>query len=180
MGKPMGPKCATHIHTRGIPLTCSAKVGYNVGTGLWIWAAMQESTKITHAMLTGVRGKTSAVTTAMYKHFGDNFQHPPQMKMFTLHQLQNININPDDLEQYFKAAQEYHLNGVLRPFYCNWAFLIPPDFLPLRPFINGINFYGIMTSSGASTLLAPQNWTSTSPFFSHPLATDTSARAFLI
>ena len=79
-------------------------------------------------MLTGVGGKTSAVTTAMYKHFGDNFQHPPRMKMFTLQQLENIDVDPDNLEQYFKAAQEYCLNGVPRPFYHNWAFSDPSQF----------------------------------------------------
>ena len=47
-GKPVGLKCATHTHTHGIPLTRSAKAGYNVGMGLRVWVAMQESTKITH------------------------------------------------------------------------------------------------------------------------------------
>ena len=46
-GKPVGLKCATRTHTHGIPLTHSAKVGYKVGTGLRVWVAMQESTKVT-------------------------------------------------------------------------------------------------------------------------------------
>ena len=79
-------------------------------------------------MLAGVGGKTSPVTTAMYKHFGDNFRHPSRTKMFTLQQLQNIDVNPDDFDQYFKAAQEYRLNGVSRPFYRNWAFSDPSQF----------------------------------------------------
>ena len=79
-------------------------------------------------MLVVVGGKTSPVTTAMYKDFGDNFQHPPQTKMFTLQQLQSIDVDPDDLEQYFKAAQKYRLNGVSRPFYRNWAFSDPSHF----------------------------------------------------
>ena len=79
-------------------------------------------------MLAAVGGKTSPVTTAMYKHFGDNFRHPPRTKMFTLQQLQNIDVDPDDLERYFKAAQEYHLNGVSRPFFRNWAFSDPSHF----------------------------------------------------
>ena len=48
--------------------------------------------------------------------------------MFMLQQLQNIDVDPDDLEQYFKAAQEYRLNGVSRPFYCNWDFSDPSHF----------------------------------------------------
>ena len=79
-------------------------------------------------MLAAVGGKTSPVTTAMYKHFGDNFRHPPPTKMFTLQQLQSIDVDPDDFEQYFKAAQKYRLNGVSRPFYRNWAFSDPSHF----------------------------------------------------
>ncbi|KAF9232757.1 hypothetical protein BU15DRAFT_67191 [Melanogaster broomeanus] len=68
-------------------------------------------------MLAGVRGKTSPVMTAMYKQFD-----------FTLDQLQAINADPENLEQYFKAAQFYHLNGVNRPFWRDWPLSDPSKF----------------------------------------------------
>ena len=58
--------------------------------------------------------------------------------------------------------------------------LILPIFSTPRCFTIGISLCGIMISSGASTFLVLQNWTSTFPFSSHPLASDTLAKAFPI
>ena len=38
-----------------------------------------------------------------------------------MQQLQNINVDPDDFEEYFKAAQKYCLNGVAKLFFRNWS-----------------------------------------------------------
>lgn len=57
-------------------------------------------------VLAGIGGKTSPVTTAMYKQFGNPTQHPPRTKKCTLEQLCQITVDPDDIEQYFAAAQE--------------------------------------------------------------------------
>ena len=85
-------------------------------------------------MLSAVGGKTSPITTAIYNHwFGDSFRHPPRMKEFTLQQLQKIDIDPDDLEGYFKAAQKHRLNGVAKPFFRNWPLSDPSRFFPPEP-----------------------------------------------
>ncbi|KAI6014890.1 hypothetical protein BKA83DRAFT_4129616 [Pisolithus microcarpus] len=52
-------------------------------------------------MLACVRGKTSPVTKAMYKNFGDPFRHSPWTGEETLHQLESIPCDPDDVEAYF-------------------------------------------------------------------------------
>ena len=76
-------------------------------------------------MLAAVAGKMSPVTTAMYKQFGDDFRHPPRTKRFTLQQLQDIDVDPDNFEEYFKAAQQHCLNGVAKPFFRNWPLSDP-------------------------------------------------------
>ncbi|KIM52513.1 hypothetical protein SCLCIDRAFT_32581 [Scleroderma citrinum Foug A] len=135
-------------------------------------------------MLVGVGGKTLPVTMAMYKHFSDNFQHPSQTKMFTLQQLQNIEVDPDDLEQYFKAAQEYRLNGVSRLFYHNWVLSDPFNFFNPEVLHHwhkfvwdhdikwSINIIGTTELDFCFSVLHPSSI--------HQSATDTSARAFLI
>ncbi|KAI6018727.1 hypothetical protein BKA83DRAFT_4496207 [Pisolithus microcarpus] len=52
-------------------------------------------------MLACIRGKTSPVTKAMYKDFGDPFCHGPRTGEETLHQLGSIHCDPDDVEAYF-------------------------------------------------------------------------------
>jgi len=66
------------------------------------------------ALLSGVGGKTSSVTMATYKEFGDDFRHEPRTASKTLEQLRVIeeHVDPWDLEAYFKIAQQSRLNGV--------------------------------------------------------------------
>ena len=84
-------------------------------------------------MLAAVAGKMSPITTAMYKQFGDSFRHPPRTKGLTLQQLQDIDVNPNDFEEYFKAAQKYRLNGVAKPFFRDWPLSDPSRFFPPEP-----------------------------------------------
>ena len=84
-------------------------------------------------MLAAVAGKTSPITTAMYKQFGDSFRHLPRTKGLTLQQLQDIDVNPNDFEEYFKAAQKYRLNGVAKPFFRDWPLSDPSRFFPPEP-----------------------------------------------
>src|SRR5271156_1453149 len=60
------------------------------------------------ALLAGVGGKTSSVTTAFYKQFGDDFRHEPRTASKTLEQLRAVeeDVDPWDLEVYFKAASQ--------------------------------------------------------------------------
>jgi hypothetical protein len=87
------------------------------------------------ALLSGVGGKTSSVTMATYKEFGDNFRHEPRTASKTLEQLRAIeeHVDPWDLEAYFKIAQQSRLNGVHRPFWADWPMSDPSVFLTLEP-----------------------------------------------
>jgi hypothetical protein len=87
------------------------------------------------AMLSGVAGKTSSVTMASYKQFGDPFQHEPRTASTTIAQLQSIEskVHPWDLETYFREAQKFRLNGVHRPFWRDWPLAEPSLFLTPEP-----------------------------------------------
>jgi hypothetical protein len=87
------------------------------------------------ALLAGVAGKTSSVTMAMYKHFGDNFRHEPRTASRTLAQLQAIEakVEPWDLESYVKEAKSQRLCGVHRPFWADWSMSDPSVFLTPEP-----------------------------------------------
>lgn len=86
-------------------------------------------------LIAGVSGKTSSVTMAMYKQFGDSFRHEPRTASTTLAQLQEIEetVDPWDLDAYFKAAAERRLNGVHRPFWADWPLSDPSVFLTPEP-----------------------------------------------
>jgi len=84
-------------------------------------------------MLSCVGGKTSPVTTAKYKEFGDNIRHPSRTAEMTLTQLASIEVPPSDLERYFQAAQQFRLNGVDKPFWRDWALADPSIFLTPEP-----------------------------------------------
>ena len=55
-------------------------------------------------MLSGFAGKTSHITMAAYKQFGNPFQHEPQTASTMLAQLDAIeeDINPWDLKNYIQ------------------------------------------------------------------------------
>jgi hypothetical protein len=86
-------------------------------------------------MLAGVGGKTSPVTMAMYKKFGDPFRHEPHTASTTLAQLKAVKAraDPSDLEAYFKEAQKFRLNGVDNPFWRDWLMADPSNFLTPEP-----------------------------------------------
>ena len=68
-------------------------------------------------MLVCIGGKTSPVTMAMYKQFGDSFCHEPRTGLNTIAQLQVVKskVNPSDLHSFLREAQQFHLNGVSEP-----------------------------------------------------------------
>jgi hypothetical protein len=86
-------------------------------------------------MLSVVGGKTSPVTMAMYKQFGDAFQHEPRTKSTTLAQLATVHSrsDPNDIESFFREAQKFRLNGVDKPFWRDWALAEPSRFLTPEP-----------------------------------------------
>jgi Plavaka transposase len=80
--------------------------------------------------LSGIAGKTSHITMATYKEFGDPFQHEPRMASTTLARLHAIEetVSPWDLAQYIKASNAHRLNGVHRPFWRDWPLSEPSTF----------------------------------------------------
>ena len=86
-------------------------------------------------LIAGVAGRNSSVTLATYKQLGDNFRHEPRTASTTLAQLHAVEekADPWDLEAYFKAASQFHLNGVHRPFWVDWAMSDPSIFLMPEP-----------------------------------------------
>ena len=83
------------------------------------------------AMFATVGGKTSPVTMAMYKQFGDPFQHKPRTASTTLAQLSIVKskADPQDIQAFFREAQKFHLNGVYEPFWRDMLFSCPGYFL---------------------------------------------------
>ncbi|KAG0695458.1 hypothetical protein DFH29DRAFT_1005435 [Suillus ampliporus] len=81
-------------------------------------------------MLACIGGKTSPVTMAMYKEFGDAFQHEPQTRSKTLEQLEIICscTHLDDLKEFFCEVQKFCLNGVDKPFWLDWLLAEPSQF----------------------------------------------------
>ena len=86
-------------------------------------------------MLSGVAGKTSPLTLASYKQFGNAFWHPPCTASITLDQLQKIcaAVDPLDLNAYMKEALNFWLNGIDKPFWRDWAGADPSVFLTPEP-----------------------------------------------
>ncbi|KAG1830041.1 hypothetical protein EV424DRAFT_1535453 [Suillus variegatus] len=82
-------------------------------------------------MLAAVGGKTSPVTTAMYKQFGDPFRHQPRTGATTLSQLDiaRSKADPNNIEAFFCEAQKFHLNGMNAPFWLDWLLSDPSHFL---------------------------------------------------
>ena len=86
-------------------------------------------------VLAGVAGKTSHLTTASYKEFGDAFRHSPRTASMTLKQLTAIEkvADPWDLDTYITQAMVYRLNGVHRPFWRDWPLSDPSEFFTPEP-----------------------------------------------
>jgi hypothetical protein len=86
-------------------------------------------------VLSGVAGKTSPITMAAYKQFGDPFQHEFRTASTTLAQLDTIeeHVNPWDLKNYIRQAAAHRLNGVHRPFWRDWPLSDPSKFFMPEP-----------------------------------------------
>ncbi|KAF8425395.1 hypothetical protein L210DRAFT_3421273 [Boletus edulis BED1] len=83
------------------------------------------------AMLACVGGKTSPITMAMFKQFGDPFWHEPRTAATTLVQLSVVKskVDPADLQAFFREAQRFRLNGVSDPFWRNFPLSCPSIFI---------------------------------------------------
>jgi Plavaka transposase len=87
------------------------------------------------ALMACVAGKTSSVTMAYFKQFGDNYQHEPRTASTTLAKLQAVEaiVDPWNLGAYEKEAMKFRLNGVHRPFWRDWPLSDPSVFLTPEP-----------------------------------------------
>ncbi|KAI9567568.1 hypothetical protein HD554DRAFT_2039579 [Boletus coccyginus] len=79
-------------------------------------------------MLAYVHGKTSPVTMATYKEFGDAFQHKQHTCATTLTQLAHIPCDPTEVERYFAQCKEFRLSRVTEPFFRDWPLSNPVKF----------------------------------------------------
>ena len=72
-------------------------------------------------VMAGVMGKTSPVTMASYKQFGDAVRHEPCTELTTLAQLATVRLEADpgehNLAEYVHEAKKFRLNGVDQPFW---------------------------------------------------------------
>lgn len=87
-------------------------------------------------MLAGVAGKTSHLTTASYREFGDAFRHETRTAALTLSQRHIIRGRVDptaDLAAYKQEALKYRLNGVDQLFWRDWPHAEPSIFLTPEP-----------------------------------------------
>jgi hypothetical protein len=81
--------------------------------------------------LTGVAGKTSHLTMASYKEFGDPFRHESRTAASILTSLETLasEFDPSNVAVYTKNARElFRLNGVNLPFWRDWW--LPDGTLP--------------------------------------------------
>src|ERR1700722_4548062 len=79
------------------------------------------------ALYAGVGGKTSSMTMAYGKKFGDEYRHEPRTASSTLAQLAAIEAKADpwDLATYIQEAKSFRLNGVHRLFWRDWPLAEP-------------------------------------------------------
>ena len=86
-------------------------------------------------LISGVARKTSPMTMAFYKQFGDNFWHKPQTALTTIIQLMEIEqrAHPWKFSSYLAEAGKFHLSGVHHPFWHDFPLTDPLTFLMPEP-----------------------------------------------
>jgi Plavaka transposase len=82
-------------------------------------------------LIAGVTKNTSPISTATILEFGDAYPHPPRSGRSTLDMLERLEarVNPWDVASFITAAKGEGLNGVHKPFWCNWHGADPANFL---------------------------------------------------
>ena len=83
------------------------------------------------AVIATVGGKTSHLTLASHKSFGDHFRHPTRLAALTLSQIACLSeeFDPWNLGSYAKESQQrFRLNGVHLPFWRDW--MLPSGAIP--------------------------------------------------
>ncbi|KAI5984558.1 hypothetical protein EDC04DRAFT_3004327 [Pisolithus marmoratus] len=70
---------------------------------------------------------------ASYKNFGNAFWHEHHTGANTPSQLSCIQCDPNNVERYFAQCKQFRLNGVMKPFWQDWALSDPANFLLPEP-----------------------------------------------
>ncbi|KAJ7247831.1 hypothetical protein C8J57DRAFT_1522828 [Mycena rebaudengoi] len=75
-----------------------------------------------------VMGKTSHVTMASHKSFGDSFRHTERTGNHTWDQICYVNsiVDPWDVHEYQKESKKLRLSGVHQPFWRDWSMSTNP------------------------------------------------------
>ncbi|KAK7042241.1 hypothetical protein R3P38DRAFT_2512149 [Favolaschia claudopus] len=88
------------------------------------------------ADLACVMGKTSHLTMASHKTFGDSFRHPERTGASIISQIQSVNAKADpwDIFRYQAESKKLRLSGVHLPFWRDWSLSTEPSkFLTPEP-----------------------------------------------
>ncbi|KAJ7595867.1 hypothetical protein C8J56DRAFT_1042947 [Mycena floridula] len=97
------------------------------------------------SLIACVSGKTSHVTLASHKTFGDSDRQETRSGSTTLAQINEValRINPNNVEAFTKAAKKkYHLNGVDQPYWRDWPLSRDPErFLTPEPLHHWHKFF---------------------------------------
>ncbi|KAJ4493089.1 hypothetical protein C8J55DRAFT_586243, partial [Lentinula edodes] len=126
------------------PLKTAARIGCMMSDPLGqlrvcftpLASAVVDTPEATLIACVGGSAKTSPFTLAMYKDYGDSFRHPPRLSSATLDTIDSIqarNIFPQDLPAYQRASVAVRTNGVVHPFWRDWALAEPFEFLTPEP-----------------------------------------------
>ena len=139
------------------PLKKAAEIGimmsYPLGWNLYCFTplvgAIIDAPEV--LLYAGIGRKTSPITMATYKQFGNPFQQEPWTASTTLTQLMHIEstIDPWDLDSYLPAAKCFWLNGIHCPFWRDWPLAEPSLFLTPEPLHHWHKLFGIIMPSGA-------------------------------
>ncbi|KAF8834235.1 hypothetical protein BDN67DRAFT_870845, partial [Paxillus ammoniavirescens] len=86
-------------------------------------------------LLAATDTKASPITMATLKEFSDDYCHPPHTPEMTLAAICTAcaYYPPTDYKNFLKAIEPLCLNGVVEPFWKDWALLDPSDFLKPEP-----------------------------------------------
>lgn len=79
--------------------------------------------------------RSSPMSIATYKQFGDARRYDPRTAEHTLRAIEALcsQADPDDFNAFLKVAKSYGLNGVHEPFWRNWPLSDPARFLKVEP-----------------------------------------------
>lgn len=106
-------------------------------------------------MIACCSGDASYVTLTRYQHLGTGKKQPPCTGVGTLQRIRALvkKHDPNNLHAYIKGAREMGLSGVHKPFWRNWIFADPCEFLALDALHQWHKFFWVHIMDWARTLI---------------------------